>query len=109
MRKEINCFAGYKVHNVLRDETKIFCVFLPVEEGRVLAWGWGLREGALHCRSAVAKGWGDSSPSVCTPPAPQVSEVSWVLQGTGLCLGGIRRPVEMGDKGNERNKKWGNT
>ena len=59
LRKEINCFAGYKVQNVLRDETKIFCVFLTVKECRVLAWGWGLREGALRCKSAVAKGWGD--------------------------------------------------
>lgn len=33
--------------------------------------------------------------------ALQVSKVSWVLQGTGLCLGGSRSSVETGNKRNE--------
>lgn len=44
LNKEINCFVGYKAQNVLRDETKILCVFLTVKECRVLAWVWGPRE-----------------------------------------------------------------
>lgn len=35
LNKEINCFAGYKAQNVLRDETKILCVFLMVQECRI--------------------------------------------------------------------------
>lgn len=45
LSREINCFAGYKAQNVLRDETKILRVFLTLKECRVLAWGWGPREG----------------------------------------------------------------
>lgn len=47
LSREINCFAGYKAQNVLRDETKILRVFLTLKECRVLAWGWGPREGGL--------------------------------------------------------------
>ena len=66
LRKEINCFAGYKVQNVLRDETKIFCVFLTVKECRVLAWGWGLREGALRCNQLWLRA-GVTDPPPCAP------------------------------------------
>lgn len=39
---EINCFAGYKAQNVLRDEKKILCVFLAVKEsGFWPGLGWG--------------------------------------------------------------------
>lgn len=46
LSKEINCLAGYKVLNVLRDETQILCVFLTVLECRVPAWRWGRGGGA---------------------------------------------------------------
>ena len=37
----MNYFAGYEPQNVLRNETKILCVFLTVKECRVLSLGVG--------------------------------------------------------------------
>ena len=50
----MNRFAGCEPQNVLRNETKILCVFLTVKECRVLALGVGPGGGAFCCKLAVA-------------------------------------------------------